>query len=145
MSEDTPVGPHFIRDEGDIFVWILHGTVEVEHVQVTYQRSVDLARQYGYCLNLFDSRHGGSVSAEARRVSGELSRRSPLISATAIFGANLLMRTLTTLLWRAVAMLTHQKTDLEFFATEPEARAWLALQRPKLAVLAASERRSRAL
>jgi hypothetical protein len=124
-------------EEGDTVVLIINGIVDGEHLEVTHPRSVAAARQYGYAMTLIDARKATAMSASARRTAAALNRSDPILSASAIFGANLLTRTLATLLWRAVALLTAQKSDLAFFETEAEARAWLAQQRPKLRALAA--------
>ena len=125
-----------MREEGDTIVLILHGLVNSEHIEVTHPRSVAVAQRYGYALTMIDARDATSMSAQARRTSADLNRRQPLRSANAIFGANLITRTVATLLWRAVSLISTQRADLAFFATESEALAWLDLQRLKLHALA---------
>ena len=131
------IGPHRMGEDGDIGIIMVQGVLEAEHLSMMQPRSVAMYRRHGYVLTVIDARNATAMTPEARRVGAELNRKTPMVSASAIYGASLLTRTLATLLWRAVALLPPGHAELTFCKTEAEARAWLDLRRPKLRALAA--------
>ncbi len=131
------IGSHLMGEEADLSIIILHGVVESEHLAAMHPRSVAMFRRHGYALTLIDATDAKSMTQEARRLGAELNRKSPMLSATAIYGASLFTRTLATLLWRAVSLMANGTFELAFYKTEQDARIWLGAQRNKLRATAA--------
>lgn len=78
---------------------------------------------------LVDLSRIGSVSPEARVVA-KFAGKGARVRATAVFGASFHHRVIATLVNRAARMLNGgSHHPIEFFATEAEARAWIAQRR----------------
>jgi hypothetical protein len=73
------------------------------------------------------------LSAEHRHASGQWWRKQQLDTiALGQYGHSLPNRLLVGLIARAVALVTGTPTNTESFATEAEARAWLAMMKSRL-------------
>lgn len=108
------------------------GDLAAEHMPELNAMNSRYAQRNGYLLVLVDASSAGTMTPAARRMSVEGGRALNSRSATAIFGTSLMTRTVATLLFKAVALLSRQSTSLEFFKTEAAARAWLDKQRARL-------------
>jgi hypothetical protein len=91
-----------------------------------------VAARDGYRLLLFDLRGLRSVTPAARRFLIEDHERERKPSFVAIFGASFAIRTLATMVIRAMNALTKVPVVLEFFDTEERAQGWLQNERNRL-------------
>lgn len=132
MPDWLPLGMHSYYVEDDIFVLRGNGTLTLSDVESLYRVCWGIGDRYDYWLVLVNSRAGMSMSPEARRLVGELSRKRRSRNATAIYGAGIIERTLVLFVLNAVRMLRGVAMPIETFQSEAEARSWLAEQRRSL-------------
>lgn len=131
MLDWFPNGRHRFCEDGEIIRWELHGPLDPEECREVLAFSANAAKTRGYGLRLIDSRDAGPVPAETRRFLAEWgSSHTPHVS-TALFGASTLMRLVGTLLVRGIRLVNSRVAPTEFFATESEARAWLAAEKAR--------------
>ncbi|MBL9007847.1 MAG: STAS/SEC14 domain-containing protein [Myxococcales bacterium] len=119
---------HIQRREDDLIVFEADGVIEEADVEATLQISADILRTHPQYWILVDLRKLTGVEATARRRAAT-SPQNKQLAGVAAFGASTLMRSLITLIVRAMVMLGHSQLVMRFFETEAEARAWLAEQR----------------
>lgn len=108
------------------------GDLTVEHMPIFLDLAGQYAREWGYMLVLVNGTHAGTMHAEARRLAIAFRKRSPAKSATAVIGASLATRSLVTLLYKAMELMSGKESMVAFFKTESEARVWLDEKRAKL-------------
>jgi hypothetical protein len=132
MPNWLPLGTHSYCVEDDIFVLRGDGTLTVTDLEALYRVCWEIADRYNYWLVLVNSRAGVSMSPEARRFVGDLSRRRRSKNATAIYGGSIVERTLVLFVRNAVKLLHGTAMPIETFQTEADARSWLVHQRQSL-------------
>lgn len=115
-----------------MLVWETGPEFGVAEITVLCSELLAITQLHGYGLMLGDNTHGGRMAPEARRYAAQFTRHHDLQTASASFNASATTRLLTGLLMRAIHLAGLNKSPVEFFATEPEARAWLAAQRTRL-------------
>lgn len=129
MPDWLTLGEHRYCVEDDTFVLQGNGILTESDVDALYKICWQIADQYNYWLVLVDSSAGMSMSPEARRLVGELSRRRRSVNATGIYGGGIVERTLVMFVRNAVKLLHGVAMPIETFQTEAEARSWLVEQR----------------
>jgi hypothetical protein len=126
------LGKHYVRVDGDI-IWIHQvGHLELDEVIQVFQLGYEVGDRYGYMLFLGDARHALPATAEARRYQLEQIKVRNLPSHTAIYGANLVVRTVVTLTQRAVELMTGKPPPMTFVKDEAAARKCLEAARINL-------------
>lgn len=102
---------------------------EMRHMNEELRR---LTEGLDHVFLLLDQTRAGSVTAEARKLGVEGTKGIPVVEAAA-FGASFQVRVVITLVVRVLKLLRGEKRELiHFFATEAEARAYLAERRRAL-------------
>ena len=91
-----------------------------------------MAARYGYRLLLIDVGRLGTITAEARRYLAEDQRHERKAGSVAVVGATFAIRTVATMLIKAVSLLSKVPVSLEFFQKEEQAFAWLERERIRL-------------
>ncbi len=124
-QEVVAIGPHRLLCGQDMYFVECIGDVTAEHMPAFFALTKRYTQKNGYVLALVDASRMGTMSPEARRLSVAYGKQDPGRRATAIFGASLVTRTLATLLFKAIALITQRASESAFFKTEAEARAWL--------------------
>ena len=126
MEKSPPrqLGLHTVTQDGDLLFIILRGPLELGEAQTFHGLVADALRQYGHAYVLADCSRGDSLSAETRRWIADWNRRHR-IDGVAIFGANLFMRTMVTLVLNAIRLIGQRGVPAVLTKTEAEARAWL--------------------
>lgn len=136
------IGPHLIEIEDDVFLvrWRDHNPELGPLVQV-YERLTRFIAERGYALALFDLRLAGIPGSELRRHAGQWGRQQkPETLVIASYGMSTPLRALMILINRALNLFQGPGPALTaLFNTESEARAWLAVQRPRLAAATANK------
>jgi hypothetical protein len=127
-SEWQFFGKHKARVEGDIVYSVWDGPTSLAEVQAHHAVVERVLAERGQVYSLVDVRSSQSPSPEVRQWLAEQSKGYK-VAAFALFGASFTMRTLATLMWRAGRILTRDETEIGFFETEAEARAFLAAAR----------------
>lgn len=123
------VGSHSIRVVEDRVELCQRGIVTLADV-LEYFRCVEgVSERYGYSLSLFDQHQAAGIEPGARSYMGQRSRVLSSPTALASIGASLTLRTLARLIIRAINMMREPPLLIGFFATESEARAYLAKHR----------------
>ena len=123
------IGAHSLQVEGDLLFLRAVGTMnEAETIRI-FAVAEEVHAIYGYHLGLTDARDFDNITPEARRYAGQwMNRHTTTYNAT--FGASLLITTVSTLIHRAIRIVTGAPTKMAFFKTEAAAREWLYTQRP---------------
>jgi hypothetical protein len=124
-SAFTPLGTHEFRIEGAILhvKWV--GEFTVSDMQRLNELITELHKAHKLVFQLVDGSRGHGLSAEARRWSVAHTSALNRADGIACFGFNSMMRAISTLLVRAIAIVSKQSAPIRFFAAECEARAWL--------------------
>lgn len=116
-------------EEPDTTVWRLIGDISEAEMRALTSLETSLIAGRPHLLKLVDLSRIGSVSAGARKAGAEKVHDVPVLGV-AIFGAHFAIRVLADLVVRAGSMLRRIDTvPTRHFATEAEARAWLAERR----------------
>ena len=121
------IGRHIMQvEESALHVhWV--GDHTLEEQQQIYARIRAYLAERGTALLLFDLTQAGTLTAEHRRASADWWRRQELDSiALAHYGLSRTALVFTSLIQRAVELLTRSQAIVGNFRTEAEARAWLA-------------------
>lgn len=109
--------------------WHLIGRVEEKHVIDIYEKQLEFARRYPQFFVFTDVTRLDTVTTPARRAMANGSYAEifvPAIRGSAIIGASFHFQVLGSLVYRASKMLHKQlNVDMQFFATEAQARAWM--------------------
>lgn len=130
--EVVHIGPHRIVCGPDLYFAEFVGDLRAEHMPELNAVGNRYVRQNGYKLILVDATRAGTMTPEARRMNIDNLRKNPGLSATAVFGTSMVTRTMVTLLFKAMDLLSGREATVAFFKTEAEARAWLDAQRLRL-------------
>ncbi|MFO0578634.1 MAG: STAS/SEC14 domain-containing protein [Polyangia bacterium] len=138
MSEQAPgaevvqIGPHRIECSEDLYFARFIGDLTAEHMPALRDLNCRYFERNGYVLILVDASRATTMTPEARRLNAEYRRDLKYVTATAIFGTNLLVTALAGLLYNAAKRLSGQSVEHAFFTSEAAARAWLDKQRTRL-------------
>jgi len=124
-----PLGTHSLEVNGDFILTHLNGQFTLADMQDFYALAEELTKQ-GPLYILADMNRGGSIQAEARRYAVDNGSRVK-IAATAVYGVNLVLKTILTLLARATALHNRAEDTVAFFTTESQARAFLQTVRER--------------
>ncbi len=124
--EVRQVGGHRVEIEGDLLITRIVGDYTLEDIRSYYELAREMS-QKGDVYSIGDMTRAGTITPEARRYSVENGNGLRMIYS-ASFGLNPAMRVLMTMLLRAAQLLGRSRpgTQVEFFATEAEARAAVA-------------------
>ncbi|HVK67193.1 MAG TPA: STAS/SEC14 domain-containing protein [Polyangium sp.] len=113
----------------DTAVWRFVGDISETEMRELTSREKSLIAGRPYLLKLVDLSRTGTVSAGARRAGAEKVHDVPVLGV-AVFGAHFAIRVLADLVVRAGSFLRRiDAVPTRYFATEAEARAWLAERR----------------
>lgn len=140
-ADALPIGPHRVVRGRDIYAIEIVGDLSAEHMPIFLDLAAQYGRECGYVLVLVNCLRAGTMHPEARRLAIAFRKHSTARSATAISGAGLATRTVATLLFNAMALVTGKESAVSFFKHESEARLWLDERRPQLVAWAASRKR----
>lgn len=125
------LGMHSVEVDGDLVLTQLNGHFTLADMKDFYALAEELTKQ-GPLYILADMNRGGSIEAKARRYAVNNGSRVK-IAATAVYGVNLVLKTILTLLTRATALHNRAKGNVAFFTTETPARAFLQTVRERSA------------
>lgn len=125
---DSKIGPHIVREEGDVVSIRVIGDLEAVHMQRLLEMIEGIIQRYGRYGTLIDTRQMTRLSPDTRKLVTEFKGASSCFG-NAIFGDNLATRVVMTMAWRAIQLLNSQKFHAAFLKNEAEARAWLAARR----------------
>jgi hypothetical protein len=135
VGQAITIGSHRVVFEPDLYAITFIGDLTIEQVPDFAECNKYYAQRLGYIMCVADASQVGTMTPESRRLSAELSREIGCPGVTAIYGASLIARTLSVLVTKAISMIRKVHSEVAFFKTEAEARAWLAEQRPRLIAL----------
>lgn len=135
VGQQIAIGSHRVVFEPDLYAITFIGDLTIDQVPAFASCNKFYAERQGYVMCMVDASQVGTMTPESRRRSAELSRELSSPGATAIYGANLVSRTLGMLVMRAVSLTRKVPVEVAFCKGEVEARGWLAEQRPRLVAL----------
>ena len=125
MREPRPFGKHELYVEDDVLFSVPHGDVQGAELKLYTEAAMEIIGQYGYCLILSDNHDLGGITADARRHSAQWTVGKPVLGM-GLYNAGLAARTLLTIVLKALSLILRPPIPFAFFATEHEARDWLA-------------------
>ena len=125
-SDWRAIGKHSIRVTGDQVEMRQCGVLSLAEAMEYFKSVEAISAEYGYSLSLFEQHHATGIEASARSFIGQRAKALRSLSALAVVGASLPLRTLARLILRAVNMIRNPPLPIGFFATELEARTYLA-------------------
>jgi hypothetical protein len=109
-----------------LFHFIIEGDITADDARAITAFTREHAAGRTYVLLLADLGALGSISHEARRIGVHAEKRVPY-RAIAVYRASFEKRILASLILRAMALFKRlEDNPVQFFATEAEARAWIA-------------------
>lgn len=130
-------GTHRFYLRGDVLFWETHGPMLISDFVVLYELRGRVQRQHGFALVLFDARQQGGLPPETRRYLVTHKQDPPLRGSIAVFGANVMVRTMVSLLQGAARMLGRtQAVSISF--GEDETACWALLARERQSYLSAA-------
>lgn len=127
---EHPIGLHRLLAEGDTAVVILNGNVEPNEMQLLLSFFYEIIQRHGRYATITDCARMGKLSPRARALVAHW-KHSHLCFGNALVGAGLAARAMILLVTRGLNLLSSKSVAIEFFKSEPEARAWIQGLRPK--------------
>lgn len=128
-----PFGTHRYRKDQEVIILQTHGEIRLADMEKLVSLLNEQFAEHGYSLLLSDIHGGLSIGKEARRLvlEGFLKNHADLF-LNAVIGATTLSRGLIALFSGAARTLFKKNTNVHFFDTEAEARAFLDSQSRRL-------------
>lgn len=128
------IGAHLFRWEPPDTGYLAYaGDVDAADMAEIARKSLTFTRGPPCVFLIVDMAKAGSISAEARKISAE-NGAGIAFRGIAVVGASRTLRVLAGLVSRAVDIMNKNKDNpTRFFATEAEARAWIAERRRAVA------------
>ena len=121
-----------VTEVDDILITRFNGDFTLDLAMKLQPMANVMAARYGYRLLLIDVGRLGTITAEARRYLAEDQRHERKAGSVAVVGATFAIRTVATMLIKAVSLLSKVPVSLEFFQKEEQAFAWLERERIRL-------------
>lgn len=123
----TQVGLHRIRVVDDCVERVIDGPMTLEQVQAFERVQLPIHEQYEYALTLSDCHKAAGMSADARRYVAQQARLHPeRIYFSALYGCSTLTIAVSTLVMRAITLISGKPQYLEICRDEASARERLA-------------------
>lgn len=123
------IGNHSIRVLGDLVEMRQSGMLSLAEAMEYFRQVEAVSAEYGYSLSLFEQNQATGIEASARSFIGQRAKALRSLSALAVVGASLPLRTLAQLILRAINMIRTPPLAIGFFGTELEARTYLVMYR----------------
>ena len=123
-------GAHAVELEDDLVIARFRGVLTVAEAQVFTAHVDAITAARGPVYTVLDMRQALGPEPQAREWIGQWGKHAQ-IHASAVFGANTVLRVVLTLLSNATRLLFRRSPPLGFCADELEARAWVVEQRNK--------------
>ncbi len=131
-------GKQEFRIEGDTLFLRLRELVEESELRVLSESGKALAALTGYYIVICDTSRSTGLSAAARRYNAAFNKDNrDILAVSIIYGANLVLRQLATLITRGMALLSTTQLQLIFVKDEAEALAVAQTERTRLRAAAA--------
>ena len=131
MPDFVPLGMHRYYEEGDTLFFQGRGPLSLQEMQRLLEQLDQLGQRQGYVLLVCDLSQGVELPPGVRHWLSEWQKNNPklAIGTTIVIGASLIIRTLITMMNRAMALLGKTDGTLLFVKSEEEARSLLPTQR----------------
>lgn len=139
MKELVQVGKNTMGWESpDILIGIWVGVMTPEDMTAGFEKLKAFSKGWKRAFALVDVSQLESIPLATRRVANDNTKDVPFAS-TAVYGASFGVRTVFSLLVRAMSLITQKPMALGFFETEAQARAWIETERKRLDALEAAK------
>lgn len=122
---ETRIGPHRITVEEDVVTAYVSSSWLLAEITEFLQLCTATRERLGSVYLITVVSDGYLLPPDSRKYIGEWSR-SNVVSGNVVAGAPFAMRVLIGIVSRASKMIGAKATEVEFTATEAEARAWVA-------------------
>jgi len=115
----------------DILIGIWRGEMTPAGMTAGFDKLKEFSKGWPRAFALVDVSGLTAIPLATRRVANANVASVPF-AATAVYGASFGIRTVFSLLVRAMSLVTSKPMTLGFFATEAEARAWIDVERARI-------------
>ena len=132
MNGFLPLGTHEYRIEEDLLFLRYSGQLTPEHAREIMSLVHTVRARWGRVLVLTDSSRGAVMPPQTRKAFMDLLTPATRMDYQAVFGMPGPMRVIAFLLTRAARLMGRSQLEIEFFATETAARAYLNAKREYL-------------
>lgn len=122
------IGQHYYYIEEDVIVVRFKGNISLKEVSRFIEIFNSLLKKHKRALLISDLSHASTIDQDARRHIVDWTRQQTAF-ATAAVSAGFMQRALTSLMVRALKLISGKNTPLAFFQDKESARAWLSQQR----------------
>ncbi len=129
MAEFLTFGTHDYRIEDDLLFLRYRGLLTPDDAGRIMELVRQVRAQWGRVLVLTDSSHGADLPPETRKAFMDALTPETRMDYQAVYGMARTTRVMAMLLMRAARLLGRSQIEIEFFATEAEARAYLGAMR----------------
>ncbi len=122
---ETRIGPHRITIEEDVITAYVSGPWLLAEITEFLQLCTKTRERLGSVYLITVVGPGYHLPPDSRKYIGDWSR-SHAVTGNVVAGAPFAMRALIGIIARASKMIGAKTSEVEFTATEAEARAWVA-------------------
>lgn len=122
---ETRIGPHRITVEDDVLTAYVSGPWLLPEITEFLRLCTETRERLGSVYVITVVGPGYHLPPDARKYIGEWAR-SHVVSGNIVAGAPFAMRALIGIISRASKMIGAKSSEVEFTATEVEAKAWVA-------------------
>ena len=122
---ETRIGPHRITVEEDLIIAYVSGPWLLPDITEFLSLCTDTKQRLGSVYLLTVVGPGYHLPPDARKYIGDWSRAN-VVTGNVVAGAPFAMRALIGIISRAAKIIGAKSAEVEFTATEAEARAWVA-------------------
>ena len=132
MDTWAQIGRHEYRIAGDLLYVRGHGDILPGESDQMCDLLLGLYQQHGTAFLIVDASGLTGMGIEARRENAAWHRAHKLTAPSVVYGANLLVRTLLTLLVSAIRLIGRHEREIRFVANEADAVRWVDERRTEL-------------
>ncbi|MDC0723145.1 STAS/SEC14 domain-containing protein [Nannocystis bainbridge] len=113
-----------IMREQDLAHIKVRGPFDLAVAHTVHGMLADIMAEKGRCYLLADLTRMDGIPTDARKHVGEWHKQHS-VSGVGVYGASFAMRSLATLMFRAIRLVTGKPTEMAFVRDEAEARRWI--------------------
>lgn len=132
MTDFLALDTHSYRIEDDLLFLRYQGVLTPAHAAQIMKLVQTVRATWGRVLVLTDSSRGAALPPETRKAFMDALTPETRMDYQAVFGMAAPVRVMAMLLTRAARMMGRSQIEIEFFAHEADARAYLQAKRALL-------------
>lgn len=130
IDPSQQLGPHRVEVDGNLLRVQLHGLFDEQHAREFYSLMARVRSQRASVYCVADMRQAGPPTQGARRHIVGCFRAGQRIDAFVYIGANIMVRSMLTLLFNAARLMGSMDVPIRFVHSDAEALSWLSTLHP---------------